>query len=218
MPRTNEIVVGDCEVCSATGVVLVLRHGDIQMCPACLAEDIAVTKNVEKVITDSRAQDATIELKQELFNAGTVAFTELQAAINANGDIPTDRKNFALMTEVAARIEILTAAIFSDEAALLAKKNEKHALLINAQNVAAKLHEAERAKFKEYDVNYKPQTPKSTKPKAVKAPSKKYSKAELVAVSEKYNLPMAQVQSIVIARNLNPEDAAKYLAKLMGTI
>jgi hypothetical protein len=188
------------------------------MCPACLAEDIAVTKNVEKVITDSRAQDATIELKQELFNAGTVAFTELQAAIQANGDIPNDRKNFALMTEVAARIEALTAVIFSDEAALLAKKNEKHALLVNAQNVAAKLHEAERAKFKEYDVNYKPVTPKSVKPKGPSKTKKKYSKAELMAAAAKYNLPLAQVQSIVIARNMSPEDAAKYFAGLMGTI
>ena len=217
MPHASH---GDCEVCSATNVFLTLRHGDILMCPTCLEDDQKMIASAEKVIDDARKSDATIELRQDLHLAGTVAFTELQAAIQNNPSIPDGQKNYALMVEVAARIEKLAAVIFADEAALLAKKNERHALLTNARQVAAKLQEKERAKFKEYDINYKPVTPKSVKPTRVpKASSKKkYSKAELYDAAKKYNLPVAQVQSIVIARNMSPEDAAKYFAQLMGTI
>jgi hypothetical protein len=218
MLQANKVSHGDCECCSQTDVELTLRHGDILMCPTCLEDDLKVVGKAEKVITDSRAQDATIELKQDLFNAGTVAFTELQAAIQANPEIPEAQKNYNLMVEVAARIEKLTAAIFSDEAALTAKKNERHALLVNAQNVAARLHEKEREKFKQYDINYKPVTPKSVKPKTVKTSGKKFSKTELFAAAKKYNVPAAQVQSISVARNMSVDDAAKHLAGLMGLL
>jgi hypothetical protein len=212
---------GDCEVCARTEVSIVLqKNGNIWMCDTCYAQDVAVSQqnaHARTVIENARKADASIELKQDLFNAGTVSFVELQAAIENNTEIPADQKNYSVMVEVAARIEKLNVIIFTEEAALLAKKNERHALLVNAQNVAAKLHEKEREKFKQYDVNYKPVTPKSVKPKAV-SPKKGFDKTAVFEAAKKYNVPAAQVQSIVLAKNLSPEDAAKHMATLMGLI
>lgn len=215
---------GDCEACERVDMKLTLvTPGNILMCEFCLAinaEAVERNKHAVQVIEDSRKKDAQIELKQDLFNAGTTSFVELQAAIVANSEIPAERKNYAIMEEVAARIELLNTAIFADEAALLAKKNERHALLVNAQNVAAKLHEKEREKFKQYDVNYKPQAPKSTKPKAIvqKKPAKAFSMSELKAAAAKYNVPLARVQQIAVARNISAEDAAKELATALGLL
>lgn len=210
---------GDCEACDKVDVMLYLEFGNIWMCADCRAEQQAIaTSNSKAVIEASRKVDTQIELKQDVFNAATVSFVELQAAITANDEIPANRKDYALMEEVAARIDKLSKVIFEEEAALVAKRNERHALLINAQVVAAKLHISEREKFKQYDVNYKP----VTKP-VVKSPSKtpkaKWNKAEVVAACNKYpGVPMAQVQSLIVARNMNPEDAAKHMAGLLGLL
>jgi hypothetical protein len=212
---------GECEVCARTEVNLILqKNGNIWMCDTCYADDVATTEkntHARAVIDNARKADASIELKQDLFNAGTVSFIELQAAIEANTEIPADRKNFSLMQEVAARIEKLNVVIFTEEAALLQKKNERHALLINAQNVAAKLHAVEREKFKQYDVNYKPVTPKSVKPKSVKTPGK-FDKTAVFEAAKKYGVPAAQVQSVILSKNLSAEDAAKHMAQLLGLI
>lgn len=214
---------GDCDCCTATNVELTSMHHGMMMCPDCVTKEqdaITRTKGAIQIVESARKNDSTIELKQDLFNAGTVSFVELSAAIENNAEIPADRKQFAIMTEVAERIKRLDAVIFADEAALLSKKNERHALLINAQNVAARLHEKEREQFKQYDVNYKPVVPKSVKPKAVKSPStsKKFDKTALYEAAKKYGVPAPQVQSIVTAQHMTYEDAAKHLAGLMGLI
>jgi hypothetical protein len=222
MSLTNrKTVKGDCETCDRTDVELTQMHHNIMMCDTCVADEKAVTErnaHAVQVIADARKQDGQIELKADLFNAGTVSFVELQAAIENNAEIPAERKQYTLMEEVAARIEKLNAAIFSEEAALLAKKNERHALLVNAQNVAAKLHAVEREKFKQYDINYKPVAPKSVKPKVVKTSGKKFDKTALYEAAKKYGVPAPQVQGIVTAQNKSYEDAAKHLAELMGLI
>lgn len=220
MQTNRKTVKGDCETCAATDVDLTLMHGNMLMCAACVVEENKATKNATQVVIESRTRDAAIELKQDLFNAGTVSFVELQAAIENNAEIPAERKQFAIMTEVAERIKKLDSVIFAEESALLTKKNERHALLVNAQNVAARLHEKEREQFKQYDVNYKPQVVKSVKPKAVKAPTKKFDKAALYAACKKYNVEAfaSQVQGIVVSQNKSYDDAAKHMAELMGLL
>jgi hypothetical protein len=221
MMQTNRKTKGDCETCERVDVELTQMHHNMMMCSDCVAEEqqaIARSKQAAQVVTDARKQDAAIELKQDLFNAGTVSFVELSAAIENNAEIPADRKQFAIMSEVAERIQKLDAVIFAEDEKQLARKNERHALLINAQNVAARLHEKEREQFKQYDVNYKPVTPKSVKPKTVKTTGKKFDKAALYEAAKKYGVPAPQVQQIVTAQNKSYEDAAKHLATLMGLI
>ena len=209
---------GDCECCTRTDVMLRLsKTGNMMQCEVCREADEATrTINAKNVVEFSRKIDTQIELKQDVFNAATVSFVELQSAIDNNSEIPADKKSYALMQEVAARIDKLSSVIFADEQALVAKRNERHALLVNAQNVAARLHAVEREKFKQYDVNYKPVTPKSVKPKTVN--KKSFDKTAVFEAAKKYNVPAAQVQSVVTSRNMSPEDAAKHMAQLLGLI
>jgi len=214
-------IKGDCDCCTATDVELKQMHHNMMMCSDCAAKEkeaIERNKQAAHVLDFARKADSSIELKQDLFNAGTVSFVELAAAIENNSEIPAEKKNFAVMEEVVSRIQKLDAVIFAEEAATLAKKNERHALIINAQNVAAKLKESEREKYKQYDINYKPVTPKSVKPKVVKTSGKKFDKTALVDAAKKYGVPLAQVQSIVVSRNMSPEDAAKHMAGLLGLL
>ena len=216
MSRTPQVTSGDCEFCQRVEVELFSQHGDL-MCAECIALE-AVVSQAKQTIPNSRKVDSTLELKQDLFNAGTVSFIELQAAIENNPEIPADKKNYALVSEIDVRIQKLDEVIFAEEAALIAKKNERHALLINAQNLAAKLHDEERAKFRRYDVTYKPVTPKSPKsPKPVTG--KSFEKKLIKEAAEKYKVPMSGVQSIVVSRNgITPDAAAKELAKILGLL
>lgn len=214
--------IGDCEIKDEhKNVEVFLETGNIWMCEVCRDEEERLTKrNAESraVIEEARKLDATIELKQDVFNAGTIPIMELQAAIEQNTEIPADKKLYALVAEMSLRIDKLTEVIFVDEAALKVKRDERAAWIVNIQNFQAKLRTEEREKFKQYDVNYKPQTPKSIKPKAVKAPSKTFNKAALYDAAKKYDVPALQVQSIIVSRGMSADDAAKYLAELLGKL
>jgi hypothetical protein len=223
-PKSNKAVIGDCEASHFDGlgvnVEITMTHGNMWLCAACLTKENEATarsKAAIQVVEDARKKDSQVELKQDLFNAGTVSFIELSAAIEANAEIAPDKKNDAIMAEVANRIEKLTAAIFAEEASLVAKKNERHALLVNAQRIAASLHESEKAKYPQFDINYKPQVKTSSKPKLVKT-RKPFDKAALYDAAKKYGVPAPQVQAIIVAQNKSAEDAAKHLATIMGLL
>lgn len=208
---------GDCEASHFDGqgvdCNITLTHGNMWLCDDCLAKEEAVDR-AKQVIEESRKTDSQIELKQDIVNAGTVAFVQLQAAIEANTDIPADKKNGALLTIVAARIEILNAAIFAEKAITQAKENERFAFTKNAKEIVAKLQEQERAKYPQFDITYKPA--KVSKPKSVKAPGAKFNKQELFDAAKKYNVPASNVRSIMIAQNKSAEDAAKHLSDLLN--
>ena len=220
----QQIRKGDCETCDATDVKLTSMHGNMLMCDTCVTSErdtLAKNTQARKVIEDARKTDATVELKQDLFLLGAVAFTELQAAIQQNTEIPDAQKNFAIMTEVSERIKKFDAVIFAEEQSLLAKKNERHALLVNAQNFAARLHETEKQKFKQFDINYKPPQVKVVKPSKSGYTPKKYNKAALYEAAKKYGVEqfVAQVQSLIVSNsNMTPDDAAQEMARLMGKL
>ncbi len=209
---------GDCECCTATNVQLTLsRRGNMMQCKTCRETDeMTRTNDAKNVIELSRKVDSTIQVKKDIFEKMAISFVELQAAINNNGEIPADRKDYALLEEMNARYETLKQAIFDAKSTLVTLQNEQNALLHNAQSVVAKLREADRAKFKQFDINYQPAPVK--KPKTVKAARPTYKMSEVKAAADKYKVPAPQVQSIILSKNLNPEEAAKYMANLMGLI
>jgi hypothetical protein len=212
------VKTGECEVCDKVDVKIRLqKNGNIWMCESCFESDVQTqTQNAKVLIQTSRKIDSELVLKADLFEAGTIAFNQMHGAINADSTIPESQKDYALMTEIAARIDKLSAVIFEEESALTAKRNERHALLVNAQTVAARLHAEAREKFKQYNVNYQPKPVRTIKPKAV--PKKKFDKAEVFAAAAKYKVPAAQVQSIVASRNVSPDEAGQIMAKMLGLL
>ncbi len=216
MALQTTISKGECEVCGTPDVKLRLQKlGNIMMCESCWADEQAtVSANAKAVILTSQKIDSTIQLKADIFNATTTSFTELQAAILADDSIPADKKAETLLTRVAARMEVLNAAIFAENAALVAKQNERNALLKSAQEVHARLRESERAKFKQFDVNYKPAAVKVSKPKGDIKPKKaRFIRSELMAAAAESGLPASAIRTRMVSSNMTAKEAADYILK-----
>jgi hypothetical protein len=209
---------GDCDCCERTDVVLAPSRFDAGMlqCEACSANEAKVTAAVRTIDT-ARKLDDSIELKADIFNAATVSFVELEAAVQNNSEIPAERKNYALAELAAERIDKLNPVIFEAEQALLKLKNERYMWLENTQKTVAKLRTEQQAKFKQYNVNYKPEAP-SKKVKTVQPvrTAKAFDKKAVYEAARKYGVPAHTVQGMVVSRNgMSPEAAAKELAELL---
>lgn len=221
--------IDDCDACPKQDVEVWAMDG-MRLCADCRAKQVAAKQEaaripvaVESLIQQSQRQDASLMVKADIFNASTVAFIELKASVDNDANIPADQKEFEFVKLVAERIKKFNEVIFADEAALNEKKNERHAWHTQMKEFANKLREDQRAKLKQFDINYTPSSPvsvKKTHTTRATGPKKKksFTLTELKAAAGKYNLPYAQVQSIVISRNMTPVEAAEHLANLMGLI
>jgi hypothetical protein len=218
----NHTKKGDCEFCQRVDVVLTMQHGDM-MCDECIAKENAITasiNNARKIVEDARKQDDSIQLNSDVWNAATVSFTELDAAIKNNPEIPSTEKQFALVNEAAIRIQKLNAAIFEHESAGMKMKNERHSWVTQTNEAAAKLSAEHLAKFRQYDLTYTSPGPtkkeKSTKSPSTSSSSKriKFSKEDLAAAVKKYNVNAVLIQMTAAARNITPDAAAQVIVEL----
>jgi hypothetical protein len=221
-------VTGDCEASHFDGKginVPLTQIGTgpqaLLLCAECLQKEIDAEHSTHKTVIQARKVDTLINLKQDIFIAGTVAFAEIQAAVMADVTVPEEKKYEAILDATDKRIATMSASIFEKERSLVEDKNTRHALHIAAQEVHNKLSAAAKAKYKQYNVDYVPSKPtkkeKTTKPVVVKAPG--YNKTEFNAACEKYNIPVMfkpRVQSMVINRKISAEQAAKEFAEVMG--
>jgi len=218
----NNIRKGDCDCCPKTDVMLTPSLFDIHMmqCDDCAAKE-ARTQAAQQTIDTARKLDDSIELKADIFNAATVSFVELEAAVMNDDAIPADQKNYKVAELADERIKKLNPVIFEAEEALLKLKNERYMWIEQTQKVVAKLRVDHQAKFKQYNMNYKPEAPsKKVKTVTPAGPSRKvtFDKAAVYAAAKKYGVPAAQVQSIIVSKGLSAEGAAKHFAELMGLI
>lgn len=159
---------GDCDCCPRTDVSLTPSKYDssMMMCSFCFDDEATATVTVDKaevVIRESRQNDAKITFKEEIMNAVTTSFIELHGAILADDSIPAESKKSVLADEMVARIKNRDAAIFAAKAALADMEQERFALVKNLQPLVATLRVEEQAKYKPFNVNYKPQQPDVTK-------------------------------------------------------
>ena len=159
---------GDCD-CSRTDVSLTPSKYDSSTdddVGFCFDDEATATVTVDKaevVIRESRQNDAKITFKEEIMNAVTTSFIELHGAILADDSIPAESKKSVLADEMVARIKNRDAAIFAAKAALADMEQERFALVKNLQPLVATLRVEEQAKYKPFNVNYKPQQPDVTK-------------------------------------------------------
>lgn len=212
---------GDCECCPKVDITLHAGSHGIWMCDSCFEKEnnaVATIKASNAIIADARKTDAQVEVKSELFNAGTVAFVALKAAIDNNPEVADADKGYALAGVTSERIQKLQAVIFENEAALQALKNEKQALLVNMQNLVATLRIDQKEKFKQYNVNYSPNIKSTPKPKVVKK-TKGFSNNDMIALREaakKYDVAPELIRSLILSRkDMSVEQAAKQLSEML---
>lgn len=195
IPKTK----GDCECCDATDTQLYLMHGNILMCQNCMEREPKLEKQVTEakaILAESKLIDNSIEMVADVWNAATVSFVELEAAVQHDETIPVNEKNFTIVKLTAERIKKLDELIFAEQTALNQKKNERHALHTQVQVKVANLTDEQKKFWSQYDVNYKPVTPKKVKPTTDKIPSKKtkFDLDAIKAASAKYGIPAATIQ------------------------
>ena len=219
-----------CEACSNSGTMELFAG--MLLCVSCIEAEMKATmlhqspeKQAERMntyqatIEASRAIDQSIRVVSDVFNAKTVAIVELKDAIDANPDIPSDRKAFALASELDARFQNLTKVIFDMKAELTELSNERGAIQLYFNQLSNKLRVEEREKFKITDINYQPAKPKLVTPKEKKTrkPSApKFDRAELTKYATELGVPMNALQVICIRRGCTPEVAASILKEQMG--
>jgi hypothetical protein len=214
-------VTGDCDCCDSVNIVITMRH-DMKMCDDCIAKEDAVVPTIQSVdalIQQSRKMDDAIQLKQDVFNATSVAAIEIHAAIMNDPSIPDDQKDFMVVKELFRRQQHLQEVLFNERQSILQHESEMRAWQVQTQEFAGKLRAELRAQFKVVDINYQPVTPKS--PKTAKAPKPSTGRTrpntkEVTEAAAKYGVVASMVAMVCDTRKLSPEAAAKFLAEKLN--
>ncbi len=237
--RVKASKIGECETCSKTDTKVIEQYPRMWMCEECVEKEEAAekirmspenqAKRVEQHNTMARANsilerskviDMSIQVKADVFNAATVPAVELKQAIINDPEIPLDKKDIVYADTCVERYLGLKEAIFGKREELLQMENEMRMWQIQARQHAAKLSAELREKFAQADTTlaYPAKPVKSVKPaKEHKPKVKSLDKQALLDASKKFDVPMAIIQTLVAAKNLTPEWAAKhYLASTGG--
>lgn len=216
MSNHKKADIGDCDCCPDKHDVHVVFMDGMFMCDDC-AEKQRIAIRAQKLIDESRKQDSSIKLSADIINASTVSFIELKGAMNNDPSIPADQVEYRMVEECAARIDKMSAAIFAKEQEVMTLKNERLQLLVNTQELVSRLKVEHRGKFAKYNVNYASSSP-TKKEKSVKPAKtgKPFDKAAVYAAAKKYNVPAAQIQGMVVSRQISADDAAKELHALLN--
>lgn len=212
-----------CETCGNSGNCEIFAG--MLMCSTCkeneikaLMEHQSPEKQAERarlhnqsLIEHSRTIDQSIKVKTDIFNAETVAITDLFKAIDENPEI--QNKLYVKASELKNRIDHFQKVIF-DSRSVLQDATERHQVIQTQLNeLANKLRQDERERLKLNDINYQPGAIRTVKPKSVKVSTKKWNKADVREAAAKYKVPIDAVQMICVARNMDAESAAMMLAK-----
>src|SRR5215472_3501069 len=87
---------GDCEVCPKTDVNITKHYGNIWFCDECWDKEIKHqspemqqmrVETYRASVESSRAIDAKVEVRTDLFNAATESIVNLKKIIDANAEI-----------------------------------------------------------------------------------------------------------------------------------
>lgn len=212
------IAIGECDACPKLEVDLFEMSGSkMRLCLTCYQAEVKAVEDskwINSTLQTAKAVDNSIQLKADIYNAATVSFVELKAAIDNDETIPAERKVESFMKAVQERIAKYNEVIFNT-------RNELQSWSQNTQEFIGKLRAEEREKYKKFNITYTP-TPvtkaaiKGKSAKSPKAPSTKFNLAEAKAAAAKYGVDVVGVQSIVLSRNVSYETAAKQLADILG--
>lgn len=225
--------IGECEACEKTEVKITCHYGNMWFCDDCWEKEQAATKehmspenqqkrvdayrsSVEsRVLETSRAIDATIQVRTDLFNAATTAIIDLKKAIDENPEVTN--KPYALAEELTNRFNHFKQVIFDAQQQILEAGNQQKAIQVYLNQLANSLRAEEREKLKIADINYKPSAVKPAKVKPVSTTgtkkSTKLDKAELRKYAAELQVSEFTLQMLCVAQGITPEQAANKLRK-----
>lgn len=202
----------ECDYCDETEGII--RVGDSLTCPAHRNEpNLASSRepevapiNVNEVLKQTKAVDATISVRTDLFNAETVAIDAIRAAIMADEGITN--KPFALATAIHERYTKYKQVIFEHQQAISEETNKQRAAQIYLNNLSNQLRADEREKLKIQDINYKPRAvAMKVTPKAQRLVKTRVDVKELRARAAELGIPEFTFKMILIQKHLTVQQA-----------
>lgn len=220
-PKVKSII-GDCEVGSfcnnATNVEVTREHGNIMMCSICREHEIKAIERdnaAKATISQFQQASASVQIKQDVFNAKTVAAIELRGAIENNSEIPAESKELAFMEECKTHVLHFKQVVFDLQTSLADAQNSLAMWQTQGQMSAGKVRVEARKGYELFDVNYHPEPGKKIKPVKVPVPhvSAKQTTKDAREAAAKYNLPdYHMVHMWASSNHISHDEAAKQLA------
>lgn len=207
-------IIGSLETVLENGNKVALVNNAL-LCLTCYDIEIKAREVKElqtpakEILNVSRQIDASIQIKEEIFTAETVAIVELQAAIERDTSIT--EKHFTLSRAIEERFNKFTSVLHDIKNQQQELLNKQRALQTFYQDLAKKLTLEQREQIKLKDLNYKPEPPKLVK---TKSEVKKFDMHALKFVAQQTGFPMQVLQTICLNRNVQPVEAARILKEL----
>lgn len=223
----------ECDICGRE-VSVQVKYGNMLMCAECTEKEeklyqesqrpeniasrvVAVNEPAAKlneVLKAARSVDDGIQVRTDLFNAATVAITELKTSID--NDVEITNKPYALAEELKRRFEHFRNVVFELNQQIVEAGNQQKAIQVYLNQLANTLRSEEREKLKISDLNYQPQAVKPAKPRAIsttgtKRKSGKLDKAELRKYAAELGVAEFTLQMLVVSKGITVEEAAKML-------
>lgn len=178
-----------------------------------LAEYNRVVKPYEHLIANARKIDESIHLSTDIFNAKTVAFTDLRDAINADESISADDKHFELARLCKERIAHFQKVIFDLDKAKIEAYSEQKSWHLQLNDLANRLRTDERERLRISDITYDVKMPKVVTPRTIKMSQNKATKAEIRALSVELKIPEFTLQLVATSKNWTAEQLGNHFRR-----
>ncbi len=244
LDRINPPIPGDtlCEICGAMNDGGWFKHSGMYMCPSCRDKEMALSaKNAAgatKRVSDMKLEHASqsnqdtiderkeihkiakeipvegeIQVRTDIFNAKTISIIEMKRIIDDDDSI-TESKHFALAKQLKAKFLHLRKTLFDVDEARVSITSEQRSIQTYLNELSLRLRTEERDEIKAGDMSYQPAVPKLVKNQTPKVKKPKFDKAELKRLSAEIDVPEFTLQTICVAKNIQPAEAAKLLKGL----
>lgn len=222
-----------CDICGKEGISVTLKYGNMLMCANCEIQEEKLYQESQKpenvaarleavnkpaaelneVLKAARDVDNSIQVRTDLFNAATVAITELKKAIE--DDVNITNKPYALAEELKTRFEHYREVVFELNQQIVEAGNHQKAIQVYLNQLANTLRAEEREKLKIADLSYQPAKVKPATPKPIKTTggkkSTKLDKAELRAAAAELGVAEFTLQMLVVSKGCTIAEAKAML-------
>ena len=164
-------------------------------------------------LADELPVDGTIRVRSEFFNANITSIIEMKKAIDEDSSI--EKKHYALAEQLKERFTRLRKVLFDIDEKRVTITSEQRGIQTYLNDLANKLRTDEREKLKLSDLTYQPVAPKKPRESKTRKPkAPKFDKAELRRLASETGIPEFTLQTICVAKGIQPAEAAKMLKGL----
>jgi hypothetical protein len=229
--RRGNSVYGECEACDKTDVEITVHYGSMWFCADCWESEVkhkeanivevqqvnTLHKVEHNVLEASRVLDSAVNVRQDIFNAATIAIVDIEKAIDDDASITN--KPYAKSEMIMERWRHFQEVGIKQREALLETENIIKAHQVRMLGMANTLRAEEREKLKISDINYNPSKVKSIKTVksiSTKGTTKKpkISKEEIRKVASELGMSEFTVTMIVTQKG-TLEEAKAHLIKML---